>query len=151
MTEPAPDAVQKRGYRLFAAASVGLGVVAGLHMLGHFAAQRDAGSSAIANAMRAHGIDMGLGLRPSMWDVHTSLSITMSIGLLALALTNLTIIALAGGVPGLIRRLTLLDLVMVGALVALFATFGLLPPLLTLAAVELLFLASLMQQRSGDR
>lgn len=137
-----------RGRRLFAAASVGLGVVAGLHAIGHFTGStRTAGIEA---AMRAAPVDFGVWLRPSMWDVYASLNLAVPIGLLGLALSNLTILALATSVPGLIRRLTLLDLMIVGAMVALHASYGVLPSVLTLGAVELLFFASLLLQRADD-
>ncbi len=137
-----------RGRRLFAAASVGLGMVAGLHAIGLFIGPSRA--AGIEAAMRAFALDMGPGPQPSMWDVHATLNLALPIALLGIALSNLTILALASPVPGLIRRLTLLDLVIVGALVALHATYGVLPPVFTLGAVELLFLASLLLQRADD-
>jgi len=133
---------------LFAAATVGLGVVSGLHAIGHFTGSPRA--AGIEAAMRATPVDLGLWLRPSMWDVYATVSLAVPISLLGLALTNLTVLALAAPVPGLIRRLTLLDLVIVGAMVALHASYGVLPPVFTLGAVELLFFASLLLQRADE-
>jgi hypothetical protein len=59
-------------------------------------------------------------------------------------------LALAGDVPGVLRRLTLLGVLIVGSLVVLYGWYRITPPFVTLFAVELLFIASLLVQRAGD-
>lgn len=143
--------VVKRGQRLFVAASVGLLVVAGLHTLGHFSSSPpDAAGEAVVEAMQNYRIDVGLGQRPSLFDLQNGLSLTMPILLVGIGLINLSIIAIAGDVPGVLRRLTLLGLIIVGALVVLYGWYRITPPFVTLFAVELLFVASLMLQRGAD-
>jgi hypothetical protein len=141
----------RRGQRLFVAGSVALLVVAGLHTAGHFsAAPLDPAGESVLDAMRDYQIDVGLGQQPSLLAVQESLSLTMTILLIGIGLINLSIIAIAGEVPGVLRRLTLLGLIIVGGLVVLYGWYRITPPFVTLFAVELLFVASLIVQRSAD-
>jgi hypothetical protein len=59
-------------------------------------------------------------------------------------------VALAGDVRGVLRRLTMLNLLIVGSLVILYGWYRITPPFVTLFAVELLFVASLLVQRAAD-
>ncbi len=143
--------VAKRGYRLFVAASVALLVVAGLHTLGHFSFEApDAKGQAVLEQMQQYRVDAGLGQQPSLWDIQRSLSLTMAILLAGIGLINLSIVAIAGDVPGVLRRLTMFGLLIVGSLVVLYGWYRVPPPFVTLFAVELLFVASLLVQRGAD-
>jgi hypothetical protein len=143
--------VVRRGHRLFAAGSVGLIAVAALHTVGHFTAEApDAAGAVLLTAMQNYRMNLGLGMQPSLWDVQASLSLTMTITLVGLGFINLAVLAIAGETPNLIRRLTLLDVAIVGALVVLYGSYRIPPPFLTLFAVELLFIASLLAQRAAD-
>ena len=141
----------RRGQRLFVAASVALLVVAGLHTAGHFSsAPLDPAGESVLNAMRDYQMDVGMGQQPSLLAIQESLSLTMTILLVGIGLINLSIIAIAGDVPGVLRRLTLLCLIIVGGLVVLYGWYRITPPFVTLFAVELLLVASLIVQRSAD-
>jgi hypothetical protein len=149
--EPQVGGVTKRGQRLFVAASVGILVVAVLHTVGHFSAEApDTAGQAVLNAMASYEMDGGLGQQPSLLAIQKSLSLTMTVLLVGIGLINLSIVAIAGDVPGVLRRLTLLCLVIVGALVALYGWYRVTAPFVTFFAVELLFIASLMVQRGAD-
>lgn len=142
----------KRGNRLFAAGSIGLIVVALLHGIGNFAPPPpDPALNAVADAMRGYHIDLGLGMRPSFMDIHTSLSLTMSIMLLFVGVQNLVTLRVAGDVAKLVRCLSLVNSIFVGALVVVFAVYRIPPPLVTLGVVEVLFLLSLILPHNREQ
>jgi len=142
----------KRGNRLFAAGSIGLIITSILHTIGHFAPPpvNDPALAAVDGAMRAFRFDLGFGMHPSIMDVFESLSLTMSITVLFLGIYNLTTLSLAGNNPRLVRRLTLLNVLGVGALVALYAFYRIPPPLICFAIVEILFLLALILPRRQE-
>ncbi|HYV05162.1 MAG TPA: hypothetical protein VFB82_11275 [Blastocatellia bacterium] len=143
----------KRGNKLFAAGSIGLIIVALLHGLGNFAPPpADPALNAVVDAMRGYHFDLGLGMRPSLMDIDTSLSITMSIMLLFVGIQNLVTLRVAGDAGSLVRSLILVNSIFVGAMVMLFAVCRIPPPLVTLGVVEILFLLALFfphKQPSG--
>jgi hypothetical protein len=134
----------RAGRRFFSAASLLLIVVAGLHTLGHFAPQTDPALERLMAEMDAFRLPLGMGMTPSIRDIFRSLSLTMSVTLVALGLQNLVVAASRDATARLIRGLTVVDLVAVGALVALYAFYRVPPPLVTLAVVEALFVLSLV-------
>jgi len=134
----------RAGRRLFSAASLALIVVAALHTLGHFAPNTDLALQRVEAEMGSFRLPLGMGMNPSILDIFKSLSLTMTVTLLALGLQNLVVAASGDVTARLIRRLTLVDLAAVGALVAVCAFHRVPPPLVTLAAVEALFVLSLV-------
>jgi hypothetical protein len=143
--------VTQRGARLFTAGTFALLVVAGLHTLGHFSTRApDPMGGSVLEQMRQYRVDVGLGQQPSLMDIQQSLSLTMTILLVGVGLINLSMVALAGDVRGVLRRLTMLNLLIVGSLVILYGWYRITPPFVTLFAVELLFVASLLVQRAAD-
>jgi hypothetical protein len=134
----------RAGRRFFSAASLALIVVAGLHTLGHFAPNADPALQRVEAEMDSFRLPLGMGMNPSLLDIFSSLSLTMTVTLVALGLQNLVVAASRDATARLIRGLTLVDLVAVGALVALYAFYRVPPPLVTLAVIEALFVLSLM-------
>lgn len=135
----------RRGNRLFASGSVGLIIVALLHGIGTFAGPpEDTALTSVADAMRGYHFDLGLGMLPSLMDIHESLSLTMSIFLLFIGVQNLVSLRIAGDSARLVRSLSVVNVIFVGALVVLYAVYRIPPPLLTLGVVELLFLLALI-------
>src|SRR4249920_2145243 len=104
----------KRGNRLFAAGSIGLIIVPLLHGIGNFAPPPpDPALNAVVDAMRGYHFDLGLGMRPSLMDIDTSLSITMSIMLLFVGIQNLVTLRVSGDAVRLVRCLSLVNAIFV--------------------------------------
>lgn len=137
----------RKGHRLFSAAAIGLILVAVLHGITHFSAPSDdLVMSALLTAMQAYRFDLGLG-NPSMMDIHDSLSLAMAITLLWTGLANLLIARYTGLRDKLMRRVCTLNILGVGALVALFGTYQLPAPAIGLGIVEILFLIARFRLR----
>ena len=133
----------RAGRRFFSAASLTLIVVAGLHTLGHFSPQEDPALKQLMGAMDAFRLPLGMGMTPSVRDIFRSLSLTMTVTFVALGLQNLVVAASRDATARLIRGLTVIDVVAMGALVALYAFYRVPPPLVSLVVVEALFVLSL--------
>jgi hypothetical protein len=133
----------RRGRRAFSAASLGLLLVAILHTLGNLSTTpANEAEAAVLKAMSGYTLPMGIGMAPSFWDIFRSLSFTMSITLLVWGVQNL--LAAKHGSDRLIKLLTVLSTIGVGALVVLYGVYRVPPPLITLGVVELIFLAALL-------
>lgn len=134
------------GRRLFSFASIGLILTGVLHMLGQFApSPPDPGRDALEAAMASHQIPIW-GMTTTTASIFASLSLTMSVMLLWLGLTNLIVARSEAGNP-VIRRLMIVNVVGAGALVTLFACYRIFPPLLCLALVEVVLLMGLFARR----
>lgn len=130
------------GRRLFSAASIGLLVVAAMHSLSHFAPPpADPGFVSVQSAMKSYTIPLGFGMQPSLHDIHLSLSVFMSVILAGLGLQNL-VAAASDTTARFLRRMTWLNVFIVGSLLVIFGYFRIPPPLITLAVVELLFVTA---------
>jgi hypothetical protein len=135
----------RSGRRLFTFASIALIAVGILHTIGTCApGPVDPALERLAAEMRAYRLPLGLGMQPSIFDIQQSLSVTMSVTLLWLALQNL-VAAGADSTGDVVRRLNILSVMGVGALVAVFAFYRIPPPLVTLAVVEVLFVLALVR------
>ena len=134
------------GRRLYLSGSIAMILVAGLHTVGQFAPPPPDGEfTTLLGMRRAVHIDLGLGMRPSMYEVHRSLAFTMSVTLVAIGLFGVMIARAEDPVGRMLRRAIVLSTLATGILVAIFAAYRIPPPLLTLAVVELLFLAALVR------
>jgi hypothetical protein len=133
------------GRRLFSVASLALILVAALHTLGHFSPPPP-GSALLGLEAEMDGVrlPLGLGMTPSVLDIFSSLSLTMTVTLVALGLQNLVVAKAPEASARLLRALSFVSLAAVGALVALYAFYRIPPPFLTLAIVEVLFLLALV-------
>lgn len=130
------------GRRLFIAASVLLMLIAILHTAGHWPLLfPDAPFSGALQTMAGERQALGLGMTPTVLDIHRSLVLTMTVMLMALAALNLLVANAAGDV--LLRRVLCLNVVYVGALAALYAVYQIPPPLLTFGLAEIVLVAAL--------
>jgi hypothetical protein len=140
------------GRRLFSVAAILLIVVAGLHTMGHFApAPDDPALLAVEASMKGYRLELPLGMHPSVRDVLSSLSLTMTVTLLLVGALDLLVARSA--LPS-VRPFALANVVGVGALVALYWYHRISPPLVTLALVCLVFVLNLVlperRRRSGE-
>lgn len=134
------------GGRLYLSGSIAMILAAGLHTLGQFAPPPPSGEfTTLLGMMRAVHVDLGLGMRPSMHDMHRSLAFTMSITLLAIGVFGVLIARAEDRSGRLLRRAIVVSTIATGAMVALYAAYRVPPPLLALAVVEALFLAALVR------
>jgi len=134
----------RRGRRLFSIASILLILTAVAHTLGHF--QPDPQTPEFANlksTMQSYQIDLGMGMKPSIHGIFESLSLTMTITLLLLGLQNLLVAAVDES-GKMIRRFALVNIVGVGALIALYWSYRIPPPLISFAIVEIVFLLAVL-------
>ena len=137
----------RSGRRLFSSASLSLMLVALLHTLGHFSPPpEDPALASLQAAMESQKFDLGLGMQPSVSDVFNSLSLTMTVTLLSLGALNLAVARADDASGRLVRSFTIVNVVGVGALVAIYGFYRIPPPLITLAAVEVQFLLALVLQ-----
>lgn len=81
-------------------------------------------------------------MRPSVYEIYRSLAFTMSITLVVMGAFGLIVARTPDPSGRLLRAAILTSTVAVGALVVLYAAYRIPPPLLTLAVVELLFVAA---------
>jgi hypothetical protein len=135
----------RRGNRLFATGSILLLVTAGLHTIGWLSGPPDDQALlAVLNVMSGYRFDLGLGMRPTVTDIHYSLAHTMGILITWLGLQNLLTLAVAGDNKRLVRVLVTLNVLGLAGLVALYTVYRVPPPLVSLAVVELLFVLALI-------
>jgi len=139
-----------KGRRVFTVASVFLLLVAAAHTSGMFSTPTDPALRTVEAAMRGYRMDLGLGMTPSLWDVSQALGFTMSILLVALGVQNFVTVQLAGHVRGLVRRLSLVNVVFMGALAALYWAYRIPPPLVSFGLVLLLFVGAWIEAGSGE-
>lgn len=131
------------GQRLYVAGSIALILAAGLHTWGQLApAPSDQALATVFGMMRGVRLDLGLGMRPSVYEIYRSLAFTMSITLVVMGAFGLIVARTPDPSGRLLRAAILTSTVAVGALVVLYAAYRIPPPLLTLAVVELLFVAA---------
>jgi len=133
----------RRGRRLFSIASILMILTSIAHTLGHF--QTDPQTAEFANlksTMQAYQVDM-MGMKPSAYGMLKSLSLTLTIMLLMLGLQNL-LVATVDESGKMIRRFAWVNVVGVGALVALSWYYQIPPPLISFALVEIVFLLAVL-------
>src|SRR5262245_6548632 len=134
----------RRGRRLFSIASILLTLTAAAHTLGQFQpAPQTPEFANLKSTMEAYTFDMGMGMRPSVIAILDSLSLTMSITLFLLGLQNL-LVAMVDESGKMIRRFALVNIIGVGALIALYWYYRIPPPLISFVIVEIVFLLAIL-------
>ncbi len=127
-----------RGRRLYTTASLLTLGLAGFHTYGS-SRPVPPDIDPIVQSMQNTSGDMGLGMSPSLWDIHQGLAFTMSITLTILALLGLV---LAGTTEATARVLTRTAAVMTAgciALTALYYIFRVPPPLISFGVLTLVW------------
>ena len=133
----------RRGRRLFSIASILLILTAVAHTLGHFQPEpRTPEYTNLKSTMQAYQIDM-MGMKPSAYGMLESLSLTLTVMLLMLGLQNL-LVAMVDESGKMIRRFGLLNIIGVGALIALSWYYSIPPPLISFVIVEIVFLLAIL-------
>lgn len=133
----------RKGSRLFFISYVLLLVVAGLHSMG--SAQpwpTDEKTTALVSAMRGYAMDM-MGRATDVLRVYKSLSWTMSILLVALALTGIVGLATAPENRRLHRSAGFVTLSACSLLAALYWRAQVMPPCISFVVVSLVLLVAL--------
>lgn len=126
--------------RLFISANILLLIVAGLHTWGSLSQPTDPADLELISAMKSRIVPVGLGWTPSTFDIFRTLALTMTISLVGMVVVNLGLLPLARSLPGLLHRLSLLNAVVLAAIVVLSFVYRIAPPFLTLGIVDVLFL-----------
>ena len=89
-------------------------------------------------------LDAGMGMKPSMLDIHMVLVLVMSITFAALGVLNL-LLALAPDLPDrLVGRLVWVNLIWVAVFTGLCAYYQIPPPLISGVVIELPLIAALL-------
>ncbi len=137
----------RQGHRLFSIASIGLILVAALHVAGQFSAAADefAASPAIA-AMQIFRFETLYG-NPLMTDFFDGLNAALPVLLAWVGLMNLLIARYTGLRDKLMRRVCTLNLIGVGVLSAFFAFNQLLIHAIALGIVEVFFFVARFRLR----
>ncbi|MCI0388383.1 MAG: hypothetical protein MOB07_06410 [Acidobacteria bacterium] len=134
----------RRGRRLFSIASILLILTAAAHTLGQFQPPPQTPEFAnLKSTMEAYTFDLGMGMKPSVNAIFDSLSFTMSITLFLLGLQNL-LVAMVDESGKMIRRFALVNIIGVGALIALYWYYQIPPPLISFVIVEIAFLLAIL-------
>lgn len=121
-------------------------LVAVAHSAGHFIEQElPPKMQKAVEAMNDTDLDMGLGMKPTFFSIFNALSLTMSICCAHLGVLDLVLARKADDAT--VRSATIVNVLGVGGLVVLYFWYRIPPPLITLAAVEALFLAALIRSR----
>lgn len=93
----------QRGRRLFTGATLLLFLVALAHTGGVLSEPVEAGGVELVESMKALRLDLGLGMSPSVFDVQTSLGLTMTVFLVFLGILNLVVAGRDAQLSGLER------------------------------------------------
>lgn len=134
-------AIWQKGRRLFVIASILMIVTAVFHTLGQFAPSSGPTETTAINAMQAFRVDLGLGMRPSIFDVFRGLAFTMSITFVAIAALNLVVASSAETSAKLLRRITWVNIIWVVVFTAVTLGYQALPPVIS-GLVFLVFLVA---------
>ena len=139
---------ERGSYRLFVAGSIALSAV-GVLLLAGFLLRSSAGEAeAIRTLMEEFTLDEPLGLRPSMLDFHRAMVMAAGVLLLGLGIANLLLLWPTPGDPGLLRRLILVNVVMVGLLLLIFGLNKASQVAIPLGIAEACFLGALFRSAS---
>jgi hypothetical protein len=139
-----------RGRRLFYLASIAMILVAALHTFGSVApGETDARTEALEQAMRAHHFPMGMGMAPSMYDLFMGLTITMSICLLAIGILGLVLVRHPDSTSALLSSFAWWGAVTSGVLTAWYFVQRIPPPMVSMAVVTLLYVATAIVTSPG--
>ena len=129
----------RKGRRLFSGASIGVAIIGLLHSIGHFAGPKESALQAVEAAMASYHMDMGLGFLPSLYEIFVSLSLTFSILFWGIAAFNLVVASSDDVTPALLRKIAIVNAVVMGMLTGLYFYHRILPPFVTIAVVFVLF------------
>jgi hypothetical protein len=130
-----------RGRRLFGVSCICLFLVAALHTIGNTLPPPPTGPQyqATERAMMSYRVPLGMGMGPSVWDIHRSLVFTMSVCLVAMGALGVVVGAANDATPRLISRTALVQAISSAVLTALFLFYQITPAFISMAVVTALF------------
>lgn len=132
--------VSRRGLLIASSILMLLGTVA--HTVGNLSPSKDPAINAAYTAMKNSYPEVGMGMHPSMFDVHMLLVLIMSVTFAAIAGLNLALVRRLDDVS--LRRVIWINLVWVAAFTALCVRYQVPPPLISGVLIELPLAAALL-------
>ena len=133
-----------RGRRLFTIASFATILVSALHTIGNLnTTPADTGQAAVQHLMRGYTIPLGMGMAPSIWDIHRLLVFTMTLTLVALGALGLVLAADRQAPAGLLRRVAVVLTLSSAALAVICFVYQVPPPLISFVVVTCLYGAAI--------
>jgi hypothetical protein len=138
------SAIPGRGW--FIAGTVLLVLAAAAHTAGQFTPDEPEIAAGLA-AMRGAHLPMGMGMAPSLMDIFRDLAFTMSVTFAALAAMNAVVVWHRDTTASLIRAVTVLNLVWVGAFALICYVYRVPPPLISGLLIWPFFLVAWLRNR----
>ena len=139
----------RSGRRLYSTAGVLMILTAMAHTAGNLAPNPDVALAQVLALMKDSHIAMGLGMRPSVFDIYRCLVWTMSITFLALGVLTLAVTGSSESTAGLLRRVSWINAVWVGGFLAITVVYQIPPPLISAVLIEVVLIASLVSAERG--
>jgi len=142
----------KRGRRLFTTAAILMVLTAAGHTIGNVAPiPQGPAEQKVFAAMDEYRQPMGFGMVPSMHDIYWTLVFTMSITFAALGLMNLVVAATRETPTGLLRRLTWVNAIWVGAFMLVGWHYRVPPPFISAAILEAVIVLDLIFRHPSEQ
>jgi hypothetical protein len=133
---------------LLSVSAVAMLLVATLHTVGNLQPPGDPSLSALFATMRGFRYNLGMGMNPSMFDVHMLLVLTMTVTFVGLGVLNLMLARARDISDGLLRRIIWINFLWVGASIALSWFYRVPPPLISGIIIELPLIGALVAGNS---
>jgi hypothetical protein len=131
--------------RWFVAACVLMLLTATAHSLGHFSPiPTDPATKALLAAMRGYTMDLGMGMKPSQWDVFNALSLTMTVSLAWLGCLGL-LVAYSDMGRRTVQRTIIIFILGNGLLAGLYLFYRIPPPFVSLGTIEAVLLVAALR------
>lgn len=132
--------VSRRGLLITSSVLMLLTTVA--HTVGNLLPPADPAVAAIYAAMKSSHPQVGMGMNPSMFDVHMLLVLTMTVTFAALALLNLALLRVISDQA--LQRVVWINVMWVAVFTSLCAFYQVPPPLISGILIELPLAAALL-------
>jgi hypothetical protein len=132
-----------KGRRAFTLAAMLMLMTAMAHTLGGITPITDPDLRLLITQMSGFHLPLGLNWAPSVWDIYQNLMFTMSITFAGMGLLNATLGASPDAPLGLLRRMSVVNLLWVAGFTALAAVFRITPSVISGVVVLLTLLVSL--------
>ena len=133
-----------KGRRSLTLAAIATLLVAAVHTIATFMPPPadDTAMVALVDAMRGYQTPMGLGMAPSMWDIQTALSLSVTLFLIAFGVLGLSFAGDRDAAPRTLSRIAMISAGTMGTLTVLFAVYRIPPPLVMNAVLAILYLVA---------
>jgi hypothetical protein len=135
--------------RLLSISGVLMLLGATLHTIGNLTPPRDPSLIALENSMQSFRFSVGMGMNPSMLDVHMLLVLTMTVTFVGFGVLNLTLASANDISDRLLRRVIWINVLWVAASIGFSWFYRVPPPLISGIIIELPLLGALLAGNSG--